>query len=224
MASTTERPGVLWAGYVVARLLELALIGIWVGFAFVATGEQARARYLGLWDLVAGCYLAIGMAVVRQRRERRESVLYPAAAGGWRRALASPRFNFGCVLGASLTGLTSAASVLYYSGKPAADITFAGATAILFAWLLLHAGYARFYAGLCQEAGDSRGPLHFPGTQRPGPVDYLYFSFTIGTSFAVSDVSVLGPGMRWHVMVHTVLSFFYNAILLALAVGILTGR
>jgi uncharacterized membrane protein len=30
--------------------------------------------------------------------------------------------------------------------------------------------------------------------------------------------------LRWHVMVHSVLSFLYNAIVLAVAVGIITNR
>jgi uncharacterized membrane protein len=32
------------------------------------------------------------------------------------------------------------------------------------------------------------------------------------------------PAMRWHVMVHSVLSFFYNAVVLAAAIGFLTGK
>jgi uncharacterized membrane protein len=35
---------------------------------------------------------------------------------------------------------------------------------------------------------------------------------------------VTTPSMRWHVMMHSVLSFFYSAVVLALAVGILTRR
>jgi uncharacterized membrane protein len=86
---------------------------------------------------------------------------------------------------------------------------------------LLHAGYARFYAGLYAADG---GGLEFPRRQQPGPVDFMYFSFTLGTSFAVSDVTVTAPGMRWHVMAHSILCFFYNAIVLAVAIGIVTGR
>jgi uncharacterized membrane protein len=37
-------------------------------------------------------------------------------------------------------------------------------------------------------------------------------------------VSVTSQAMRWHVMVHSVLSFFYNAVVLAVAIGILTGK
>jgi len=223
MDSAPPRPAVMWAGYVLARLLELALIAIWVGFALVAEGERERASYLLLWDVIAGLYLAVGITVVRHRRNRHGGVL-DEPASGWRRALISPRFNFACILGASLAGLSAAGTVLYYGRAAGGRITLVGAAAIFFAWLLLHAGYARFYAGLCFEHPGGQRPLEFPGTTRPTPVDYMYFAFTLGTSFAVSDVSVTTPSMRWHVLAHSVLSFFYNAIVLALAVGILTGR
>ena len=35
---------------------------------------------------------------------------------------------------------------------------------------------------------------------------------------------MLSRQLRWHVMVHSVVAFFYNAIVLAVAVGIITGR
>jgi uncharacterized membrane protein len=100
----------------------------------------------------------------------------------------------------------------------------------LFAWCLLHAGYGRFYAGLYYEPADQPGEpggsasLEFPRTEHPTIVDFFYFSFTLGTAFAVSDVTVTTSPMRWHVMMHSILCFFYNAVVLALAVGILTRR
>jgi|CZKW01.1.fsa_nt_gi uncharacterized membrane protein len=224
MTVKPDRPAVLWAGYVCARLVEIALIGIWIGFVFVAVGERSRASYLGVWDVIAGCYLVVGAAVVRHRRYHQAGVVTSTHVAGWRGVLISPRFNFACILGASLAGLSSAASVLYYGHSAGARITVVGSAAIFFAWLLLHAGYARLYAGLCYETASDERPLEFPRCSRPGPVDFMYFAFTVGTSFAVSDVNVTAPSMRWHVMAHSVLSFFYNAIVLALAVGILTGR
>ncbi|MGO8887525.1 MAG: DUF1345 domain-containing protein [Streptosporangiaceae bacterium] len=225
VAAKPDSPALAWAAYAGARLLELALIAIWLGFVFVAVGERSRAGYLRVWDLVAACYLVVGAAVVRHARYRQAGV-GTARVAGWRGVLVSPRFNFACILGASLAGLSSAASVLYYGGSSTdtARITLVGSAAIFIAWMLLHSGYARFYAGLCHEAEPGGPPLQFPHCDRPGPVDFMYFAFTIGTSFAVSDVNVASPSMRWHVMAHSVLSFFYNAIVLALAVGILTGR
>jgi len=193
---------------------------------------------------VAGIYLLLGMVVLRRRRGVRAAPVRQADVTGWLRPLCGPRFEFACILAASLAGLTSAGAVLFYADQAEAGaLAIIGSLAMLFAWCLLHAGYARFYAGLYdEEAPDpppaSAGaggqgaeggrrtppPLDFPHSGHPTTVDFFYFSFTLGTSFAVSDVTVTTPSMRWHVMMHSVLSFFYNAVVLALAVGILTRR
>lgn len=62
------------------------------------------------------------------------------------------------------------------------------------------------------------GGLDFPGTDHPDLTEFLYFSFTIGTSFAVSDVDVRTAPMRRRVMVHSVIGFLFNAALPAVAV------
>jgi uncharacterized membrane protein len=174
---------------------------------------------------VAGIYLLLGMVVLRRRRGVRAAPIRQADVTGWLRPLCGPRFEFACILAASLAGLTSAGAVLFYAGQDEAGaLAIIGSLAMLFAWCLLHAGYARFYAGLYDEEAPDRRPLDFPHSGHPTTVDFFYFSFTLGTSFAVSDVTVTTPSMRWHVMMHSVLSFFYNAVVLALAVGILTRR
>ena len=47
---------------------------------------------------------------------------------------------------------------------------------------------------------------------------------TIGTAFSVSDVLVTSTRLRWHVMVHSVVSFFYNAAVVAFALSLIAGR
>jgi uncharacterized membrane protein len=62
-------------------------------------------------------------------------------------------------------------------------------------------------------------PLQFAGAQEPGPWDFMYFAFTIGMTAQVSDVVVTTTRLRRAVLVHSVLSFFYNAVILSLAVN-----
>jgi len=220
-----RRPGLV-SGYLGGKLFELALILIWLGLALLARGERAEVRYLVVGDAVAGLYLFLGILVMRRQGIRSRPV-GQADVAGWLRPFSGPHFEFGCVLAASLAGLTGAVTVTNAHGS---GTKVAGAVTIFLAWMLLHAGYARFYAGLyyqpegSEDRADSRGQLQFPADDRPTSVDFLYFSFTLGTSFAVSDVTVTTPAMRWHVMVHSVLSFFYNAVVLALAIGILINR
>jgi uncharacterized membrane protein len=237
-------PAARWAAYLSTRLVELLLIAIGIGFTAGSGRAAVEARYLVAWDLLAVFYLVTGIVVLRRRRRAAPSAMTGGAGGaapgglGASRALrllASPRFNFGFTLAASIVGMTSAFVVISHGSAAGAgrDIRLYGTLAIGCAWVLLHAGYARFYAGLYYrasaparpgEGAGAGGGLEFPRCEHPGPDDFMYFSFTLGTSFAVSDVSVTSPSLRWHVMMHSVLSFFYNAIVLALAIAVLTGR
>lgn len=61
--------------------------------------------------------------------------------------------------------------------------------------------------------------LTFPGNHQPGPWDFLYFAFGIGMTAQVSDVMTTSAQMRKAVLIHAVASYFYNTIILALAVN-----
>ena len=50
----------------------------------------------------------------------------------------------------------------------------------------------------------------------------MNFAITIGTTFATSDVNVVSRRLRWTVATDSVLAFFYNAIVMAIAFKILT--
>ena len=208
--------------------MELFLIVIGIGFTVGSGTAAVELRYLVAWDLLALSYLAVGVVVLRRQRAEAGPLTGPAGMRGLR-LLGTARFNFAFTLAASIVGMTSASVVISEGDAPGvgADIRFFGTIAIGSAWILLHAGYARFYAGLYyrrDQGGGVAGGLDFPGRESPGPDDFMYFAFALGTSFAVSDVTVTSSALRWHVMVHSVLSFFYNAVVLALAISILTGR
>jgi uncharacterized membrane protein len=78
--------------------------------------------------------------------------------------------------------------------------------------------------------GDADGPadaeargLAFPGRAEPDYWDFLYFSFTIGMTFQVSDVQIEGHRLRRTALVHGVLAFFFNVVVLALTINIIAG-
>jgi uncharacterized membrane protein len=89
-------------------------------------------------------------------------------------------------------------------------------------WLMLHTLAAFHYANLfyapAPEGGEAGG-LDFPGTPEPGLWDFLYFSFVIGMTAQVSDVAVRTTPLRRTALAHGVASFFYNTVILALAVN-----
>jgi uncharacterized membrane protein len=89
-------------------------------------------------------------------------------------------------------------------------------------WAMLHMIYAHHYANLFYYGPDLAAEdtaLNFPGTERPGPSDFVYFSFVVGMTAQVSDVAVQTSSMRRAVIFHSIVSFFYNTVLIAMAVN-----
>ncbi|MEN3950777.1 DUF1345 domain-containing protein [Iodidimonas sp. SYSU 1G8] len=94
-------------------------------------------------------------------------------------------------------------------------------------WTTLHTVMAfhyahRFYA-VAPGGGDARG-LEFPNTPEPSAWDFLYHSFTIGMTAQVSDVQVTDGATRRMTLLHGVVSFFFNAVIVALAVNVAIAR
>jgi uncharacterized membrane protein len=96
---------------------------------------------------------------------------------------------------------------------------------VLLGWATLHTvtafRYAHLYYTAC-EHGDAAG-LDFPGTEEPHMSDFLYYSLVVGMTSQVSDVQTLSSVMRRTTMAHGVISFFFNTVILALAVNIAAG-
>ena len=104
-----------------------------------------------------------------------------------------------------------------------ASLAFMAALGVISAWGVLHTSYALHYAYLYYRSEGSAGGLAFPGEESPDQLDFAYFAFTIGTSFAVSDVDVTHPTMRRAVLGHQILSFFYNTSILVLVINVIVG-
>jgi uncharacterized membrane protein len=199
---------------VLTRAAELALILVGLGFIFLAVDDELV--YLGIWDALAVSYVGVGVITLRRSRLRPPSL----APDPPRRDRF--RFNFAFAIVSSLIGFTVAIDIAT-SDNPdeyAILLNILGVIAMIMSWMLLQAGYARRYAAIYR----TNGGLTFPDTDHPAPVEFLYFAVTIGTAFSVSDVLVTTSRMRWHVMVHSAVSFFYNAAVVAFALSLIAGR
>lgn len=100
-------------------------------------------------------------------------------------------------------------------------------------WTVVHMlatfHYADLYyspAARAREGGErddgpgDAGGLDFPATPEPDIGDFAYYSFVIGMTAQVSDVAVSSRGLRRATLVHGIVSFFFNTVLIALAVNI----
>ncbi|UYO00540.1 MAG: DUF1345 domain-containing protein [Devosia sp.] len=99
-----------------------------------------------------------------------------------------------------------------------------GVGAVVLGWFTVHAMGALHYAYEYYETSDGPdidGGLGFAGRDEPDGYDFLYFSFTVGTSVATSDTKVESRKMRRLVTGHLVFSHLFNTIILASAVNVI---
>jgi len=98
--------------------------------------------------------------------------------------------------------------------------------AIVSSWMLVHTVFGLRYAHTYY--GDPDGPvgprdhaggLEFPGDRSPDYMDFAYFSFVIGMTFQVSDVVITSRQFRKLVLLHGMLSFGFNTVILALTIN-----
>ncbi len=118
----------------------------------------------------------------------------------------------------SLFGLVAAIGLLPGTRREAPELLALYALGVVIAWLVLHTSYALLYAYLYYRRDE--GGLEFPGTDAPDKLDFAYFAFTVGTTFATSDVNVTRRSVRRAVLGHTVISFAYNTVILALVINL----
>jgi uncharacterized membrane protein len=91
-------------------------------------------------------------------------------------------------------------------------------------WLLVGMLFCFHYAHLYYRSAPNALPFKFPdGEKEPDYWDFLFFSFTIAVAVQTSDVAVMTRAMRKLVLGHSVLSFFFNLIILGLSVNIAAG-
>ena len=121
-----------------------------------------------------------------------------------------------------------AVAFLIRSGKPeeqhlSIHLLLALATIVL-SWLLMHAVFGlryahRFYDDSEIDAEKHAGGLKFPEEDLPDYRDFAYFSFVIGMTCQVSDVDVTSREMRRLALLHGILSFGFNTVILALTIN-----
>jgi uncharacterized membrane protein len=95
---------------------------------------------------------------------------------------------------------------------------------VALAWTMTHTAFVFRYAHLYyREDIEGVGGVVLPGDRAPTYADFAYFAFTIGMCFQVSDVSVSSPQIRRAVLLHAVISFAYNSVILAFVLNLVFG-
>lgn len=100
------------------------------------------------------------------------------------------------------------------------------AFAVASSWLIVHTVFTLHYAHRYYQTTKHKpheGGLAFPEEPEPDYLDFAYFSLVIGMTCQVSDVQITARTMRHLTLLHGVLSFAFNTVILALMVNLIAG-
>lgn len=205
-----------------ARFYLSALFGLAVGFAAAPLGGDP-IRIIIAGDAFFIAYLLSTVAVAYGATP--ESFRERADIGDE----GMPLIIF-ITLASIAVSMWSIFALLNQGGTPAHLRLFLSVASVPLGWLTLHTISAFHYAHLYYARADApggkrkdKGGLDFPGSGEPGVWDFLYYSFTIGMTAQVSDVQVEATGLRKVTLLHSIVSFFFNTVLLALAVNVIVS-
>jgi len=114
--------------------------------------------------------------------------------------------------------------------RPGAFDLIVTLAAVPLGWATIHmmaaVHYAHAYWQPGQKAGATggtvahRGGFQFPETKEPCGWDFAYYAYVIGMTAQTSDTSVTTTAMRRITLVHSIVSYFFNTILVAAAVNV----
>ncbi|MDT8856008.1 DUF1345 domain-containing protein [Paracoccaceae bacterium Fryx2] len=194
-------------------------------FAVLAAGTAASAHLTGVEVAFVAGFDAAALAFILSclplwRQDRLDAILRRTARDDGGRVLL-------LVVAAVVlvTVLLALGRMIGARATPGpADFALVTGTLVL-AWLFVNLVYAFHYAHLYYDqgdAGDTRG-LAFPGKDTPLFADFCYFSFVIGMTCQVSDVTIQTTTLRRVAMLHGLFAFFFNLGVLALTINVLSG-
>jgi uncharacterized membrane protein len=124
---------------------------------------------------------------------------------------------------ASLVGVAFLLAAASRSDEPALAVVRAGLgmLSVVSSWALVHTCFALRYARLYYEGGD--GGIVLPQDEPPRYSDFAYVAFNVGMSSQVSDTEIVDGDIRRTVLVHSLLSYLFNAGVLAAAINLVTS-
>ncbi|KAF0845318.1 putative membrane protein [Nocardia caishijiensis] len=198
---------------IASRVLEAGLVVVGVAALWV---QEPRGWLLG-WSVLAAAYIGGWLVVLLRNRDADD----PAE---WLDAIPDSWTALALTMVTSTVGLVAVLSIVAGDADDdhAVPTDVLAVVVALLAWFLLHLGFAEQYARSYHRRRSDE-PLSFPGTRRPNLLDFAYFSFTIGVSFAVSDVTARTRHIRAQILLHSVIGFFYNVAVIGIAVDVVKG-
>ena len=93
---------------------------------------------------------------------------------------------------------------------------------VVLSWFVVHTVFTTRYTRLYYSGADPGG-VNFHQANPPCYADFAYLSFTVGTTFQVSDTDLSNAEMRRTVLRHALLSYLFGAVIIAATVNLLAS-
>src|SRR5262249_24565359 len=126
---------------------------------------------------------------------------------------------------AAVVSLVAVGIVIVRSGSGSAlqaglQVGFAVASVIA-SWTVIHTVYTLRYARIYYTGTD--GGANFHDEEAPAYSDFAYLAFTIGMTYQVSDTELNRRAFRRNVLRHSLLSYLFGTVIVALAINLVAG-
>lgn len=211
------------AGHSRTFIALAAGLAVWAAAGAAVPGWPGLTRAIVGWDAGALAFIALALHLFATRPPAQMAAEAEAQEDGewtiFSVTLLGTIFSFAALSG-EFANLKSAPDA-----ERSLRIALVAATLIL-SWLLTHFVFALRYAHQwydLDERGQTKGGLDFPSDDQPDYTDFFYFSVVIGMTFQVSDVQITARRLRRLALLHGLLSFLFNTVIVALTVNIAAG-
>ncbi|MCW3119599.1 MAG: transrane protein [Chitinophagaceae bacterium] len=215
----------LYRMHPVAKLIIGLVIAAIVFFAFPLAHADTLSRVMLAWDAFSLCLLSLYW------------IIFFTTSPSYIRKLAATEDTsrvviFIITLISATASMAAVVLLLVTKNEKTAEIKILhlviAIAGMILSWILVHTVFAVRYAHLYYadhktKPGIHAGGLNFPDDDKPDFVDFAYFSFVLGMTFQVSDVSITLKNIRRMVLWHSLISFGYNVVIIALTINVVAG-
>ena len=203
------------------KLLVSFAIATIISVSLLSFKMESMTRIMIGWDVFSVCMIIISLVIFSTMRPRQIRVLAKQEDAG-------RLVVFFIVLVAILGSFVGV--LLLLQNKDNWQLskgleTFIYITGVICSWVLLHTMFAYRYALLYYGDHPLDPDLHTVGLQIPNELwpdylDFCYFSFVIGMTFQVSDIEISSRHIRRVALVHGMISFLFNTVIVALTINV----
>ena len=203
------------------RLLIAAVVAAVVA-VFLPHRMQWSTRILAVWDAYVYTVLGLIWATILTA-EPKEVVARAKLEDNSRAAIFIFVIAAACASVFAVPAELGTAKGLGHA-QAGAHVLFAILT-VVSSWVLIHTVFTLRYAHIFYDSDDSKPPggLNFPDETEPDYLDFSYFSFVIGMTSQVSDVTISASSIRRLALVHGLISFVFNVVIIALTLNALAN-